>query len=214
MSGIPIRDRRSERRQATIDEILDTAWRLAREHGLAGFSLRQLAAETGMRPQSLYSYFESKHAIYDAMYAQGCRQFAARQARWALTGDGLTDIIMIARSFIGFCTEDPVRFQLMFQRTIPGFEPSPESFAISMESLNTLQSHLGALGIDSLAALDLFTALGMGLADQQISNDPGGTRWTRLIDDAAEMYFNHVTRATPTITPPPESDVNHDPDRH
>ncbi|HWL44012.1 MAG TPA: TetR/AcrR family transcriptional regulator [Ilumatobacter sp.] len=192
MSGLPIRDRRAERRQATIEEILDTAWRLARAEGLAGFSLRELAREVGMRPQSLYSYFDSKHAIYDAMYAQGCRQFVAGQARWKTSGDALADLRMIGRYFVEFCTDDPVRFQLMFQRTIPGFEPSAASFAISVESLATLQAHLATLGIDDPAALDLFTALGMGLADQQISNDPGGDRWIRLIDTAAEMFFNHV----------------------
>jgi hypothetical protein len=41
---------------------------------------------------------------------------------------------------------------------------------------------------------DLFTALGTGLADQQLSNDPGGDRWIRLIDDAVEMFYEHVTK--------------------
>ena len=41
-------------------------------------------------------------------------------------------------------------------------------------------------------ALDLLTAIGNGLADQQISNDPGGDRWSRLVDEAMEMFFNHV----------------------
>ena len=39
------------------------------------------------------------------------------------------------RFFVEFCTEDPARYQLLFQRTIPGFEPSPESFAISVDGL-------------------------------------------------------------------------------
>ena len=33
------------------------------------------------------------------------------------------------RLFVEFCTSDPVRYQLLFQRTIPDFEPSPESYA-------------------------------------------------------------------------------------
>ncbi|HWL42616.1 MAG TPA: TetR/AcrR family transcriptional regulator [Ilumatobacter sp.] len=201
MSGKPIRNRRAERHQATVDEIVETAWRLARTSGLAAFSLRELAREVGMQPQSLYSYFESKHAIYDAMYAQGCRQFVEGQAGWAYSGDAITDLRAIGRFFVEFCTDDPVRFQLMFQRTIPGFEPSEESFAISIQSLANLQAHLVGLGIDDPAALDLFTALGMGLADQQISNDPGGDRWVRLIDDAAEMFWNHVTGRGQATTP-------------
>ena len=194
MSGEPIRDRRAERRQATIEEIVETAWRLARAEGLPGLSLRELANEVGMRPQSLYSYFDSKNAIYDAMFAQGCRQFAEGQARWKLTGDARTDLTTIALYFVDFCTEDPVRYQLMFQRTIPGFEPSPESFAISVDGLAAVQTHLASLGIDDPRDIDLFTAIGTGLTDQQISNDPGGDRWARLVDDAIEMYLDYVTR--------------------
>jgi len=49
MSGRPIRDRKTERRQAAIDEILESAWHLAGEEGLAGLSLRAIAGEVGMR---------------------------------------------------------------------------------------------------------------------------------------------------------------------
>ena len=188
-----MRDRRSERRQGTIDEIVATAWRLARVEGLAGLSLRELASEVGMRPQSLYTYFDAKHAIYDAMYAQGCRQFDAGQANWTLVGDARSDLKVMLRYFVGFCTEDPVRYQLLFQRPIPGFEPSAASVAISVASLAAAQEHLASLGFDDPRDLDLFTALGMGLADQQISNDPGGDRWIRLIDDAVDMYVDHLT---------------------
>jgi AcrR family transcriptional regulator len=188
-----MRDRRAERRQETIEEIVATAWRLARTEGLAGLSLRELATEVGMRPQSLYTYFDAKHDIYDAMYAQGCRQFVAGQAGVELVGEASADLKQMVRYFISFCTQDPVRYQLMFQRPIPGFEPSAASFAIAVEGLEAAQRHLSSLGIDDPRDLDLFTALGTGLADQQLSNDPGGDRWTRLIDDAVEMYVSHVT---------------------
>src|ERR1700680_5086923 len=80
MIDTPTRDRRAERREATRAEILDAAWELAREQGLAGLSLREVAAKVGMRPPSLYWYFDAKHAIYDAMFAQGYRQLLARLA--------------------------------------------------------------------------------------------------------------------------------------
>ncbi|MBS3941691.1 MAG: TetR/AcrR family transcriptional regulator [Actinobacteria bacterium] len=188
-----MRDRRAERHQETVDEIVATAWRLAGVSGLAGVSLRELAAEIGMRPQSLYTYFDGKNAIYDAMFAQGCRQFAAGQAAWELVGDLHTDLRTIGRHFVEFCTQDPVRYQLMFQRPIPEFEPSAESFAISVDSLAAIQAHLASLGIDDPRDIDLFTAIGTGLADQQISNDPGGDRWIRLVDEAVDMFVAHVS---------------------
>jgi AcrR family transcriptional regulator len=194
MIETPTRDRRLERRQATESEILEAAWRLAREHGLAGLSLRGLAQEVGMRAPSLYSYFSSKNAIYDAMFRQGAREFLRDQAAITWTGEALRDLQAGLHFFVRFCTDDPPRYQLLFQRTIPGFEPSPESFAVAIEGLEATRSQLVELGIEDAGALDLMTALGTGLTDQQISNDPGGDRWIRLVDEAAEMFLAHHQR--------------------
>jgi hypothetical protein len=95
-------------------------------------------------------------------------------------------------TFVGFCAENQARYQLLFQRTIPGFEPSPESFAISAASLGRVVEQLAHYGITDPRAIDLFTALGTGLASQQLSNDPGGDRWLRLVDDATDMYLHQV----------------------
>lgn len=193
MAAEPIRDRRAERHAATREEILDAAWDLAREHGLAGLSLRDVATKVGMRPPSLYWYFDSKNAIYDAMYTQGSREFLDQMGALAFTGDPLPDLKTMTRFFVGFCTDNPPRYQLLFQRTIPGFEPSPEAFAISMTSLKSMQERFAGIGLTDPRALDLLTAIGTGLADQQISNDPGGDRWIRLIDEAMEMFFTHMS---------------------
>lgn len=172
------------------------AWEMVRSEGLAALSLRDLGRRVGMQAPSLYSYFDSKHAIYDAMFAEGCRQFLDRQRQMVVTGDPLRDLITIMRSFVDFCSENPVRYQLLFQRTIPGFEPSAESFAIAVEGLAGMRAQLAEMGVNDPEALDLLTALGTGLADQQISNDPGGDRWIRLVDEAMEMFFNHAANHT------------------
>ena len=195
MLDAPKRDRRAERRAATRAEILDAAWEIARTEGLASLSLRDLARRVGMQAPSLYSYFDSKHAIYDAMYAQGAQAFVDGEPWHETTGDLREDLRRIVHYFVRFCSADEARYQLLFQRTIPGFEPSPESFAISEESLGRLADHLAGCGVTEPRAIDLFTALGTGLADQQISNDPGGDRWIRLIDDAVDMFADHVTKA-------------------
>ena len=210
MLGTPSRDRRAERREATRAEIVEAAWEQVRAEGLAALSLRDLARRVGMQAPSLYSYFDSKHAIYDAMFAQGAQDFLERERAVEETGDTLRDLQAGSRMFVGFCTEDPVRYQLMFQRFIPGFEPSPESYAISVAGLEALGERLAGFGLrdpellDLYTALvtgltdprdlDLFTALGAGLTNQQISNDPGGDRWVRLVDEAIEMFFEHVTK--------------------
>jgi AcrR family transcriptional regulator len=194
----PTRDRRAERREATRAEIIDAAWAQVRAEGLAALSLRDLARTVGMQPPSLYSYFDSKNAIYDAMYRQGCEDFVAAEPYAEMNGDPVHDLRLIVHFFVRFCAADTARYQLLFQRIVPGFEPSAESFAVSQASLERLGDVMARCGIATPDAVDLFTALGTGLADQQISNDPGGDRWIRLIDDAVEMFYEHMTRKATT----------------
>jgi AcrR family transcriptional regulator len=194
MFDSPKRDRRAERRASTRAEILEAAWQIARSDGLASIALRDVARRVGMQAPSLYSYFDSKHAIYDAMFAQAAQAFADGRPWDDMIGDVRHDLGVMVHYFVGFCTDDIARYQLLFQRTIPGFEPSPESFAISRASLVRVSEEFERWGISDPRAVDLYTALATGLADQQISNDPGGDRWIRLIDDAVEMYVDHVTR--------------------
>ena len=201
MSVTPTRDRRAERREATRAEILEAAWELMRENGVAGLSLRDLGQKVGMRAQSLYSYFDSKDALYDALFAEGFRQYLDVRRAIPPTGDPRSDFRAVCRLYLDFCLEDPARYQLLFQRTIPGFAPSPESYAPSVEGLELTRQLLVEAGGNDPADLDLFTALTTGLIDQQISNDPGGDRWYRLLDDVLDMFFAHLDARKKGATP-------------
>jgi AcrR family transcriptional regulator len=184
---------RQRRRAATTAEIVDAAWALCRERGLSALSLRDLAGRVGMRAPSIYSYFESKHAIYDAMFRQGQEQLRDHMARYRGAGPVTRGLIKEGtRHWVEFCTDDPVRYQLLYQRTIPGFVPSADSYALAIESLDEAGAMLLDAGIAAPGALDLWTALLTGVTSQQISNDPGGTRWTGIVDDAVDMFLDHL----------------------
>ena len=193
MSVLPNIDRRTARHQETQAEIVEAAWEMVRQDGLSGLSMRDLGQRVGMRAQSIYSYFASKHGIYDAMFLEGYRTFADWMDRPANDAGVASDPLAIARTavkgFVEFCTTDPVRYQLLFQRTIPGFTPSPESWAVAVQTYEKMRERLGAVGVHDQATLDLWTAVMTGLTDQQISNDPGGTRWTQLVDRAIDMLL-------------------------
>ncbi len=190
-------DRRQVRRQETKAQIVAAAWELVREHGLAGLSMRDLGERVGMRAQSIYSYFASKFEIYDAMFLEGYLAFS----RWMEGADPTDEEIdrdpvaaaqRAAHRFFEFCTSDPVRYQLLFQRTIPDFVPSKESYAVAVQVYQRSLGRLNRMGVTDPGAMDLWTALMTGLTDQQISNDPGGDRWERLIDRAVVMLLAEV----------------------
>lgn len=186
------KDRRHLRHEATRREILDAAWTMVRADGLAALSLSALSRAVGMEPQSLYTYFASKHAIYDAMFADGNRELLARMSVTPRSAGPRELLRLQARIFVEFSSEDPARYQLLFQRQIPDFEPSAESYAIAVEVTATARARQAAAGLTDDYQFDLWTALVAGLAAQQISNDPGGDRWLRLIDDAVDMYADHA----------------------
>ena len=193
---------REGRRRSARAAILDAAWASVREEGLAGLSMRHLATRAGITTPTLYAYFDSKNDIYDAMFGQAAAEFNAVIAApfRAPDDDPLALLTERARRFVDFCTADVARYQLLFQRTIPGFEPSEESYRHAVESLELTRRQMFRLGIDDPKHLDMWTALLTGLIDQQISNDPGGERWSRLTGDFVEMYLSYCRPATATAT--------------
>lgn len=99
---------RVRRREQTRREILEAAWRLAGRDGVASLSLRDLAREVGMRAPSLYTYFDSKAAIYDVRRRRVGRTPRPRQrVRGDGAGPGVADLPnLTARSTISMPARD------------------------------------------------------------------------------------------------------------
>ena len=147
-----------------------------------------------MKAPSLYEYFDSKNAIYDAMFGQAWGEFLEsslaadtpppRTARSALR--------RYARLFFDFAVADLARHQLMNQRTIPGFVPSEQSYAPAVAVISLLRERVASYGISRDQDVDLYTAIIGGLIDGQLANDPGGERYARLLDRAINMYADNL----------------------
>ena len=68
----------------------------------------------------------------------------------------------------------------------------PRSLAARNRVVEQMRARFAAAGLSDPEHFDMWTALVTGLAAQQTANDPGGERWLRLIDNAVDMYANHV----------------------
>lgn len=159
-------DWRAERRQSARESIIRAAWALVSEEGIAGLSLRDLAHRAGITTPTVYAYFDSKNAIYDAMFGQAATEFADRMAEPIDTAEPLGLLNSYVWRFVEFCTSDAARYQLLFQRTLPGFEPTPESFAPAVRALADAGDRLAGIGVTEPHHVDLLTALVTGLVDQ------------------------------------------------
>src|SRR3954465_15301423 len=156
-------DKVTQRREAKLASIVSSAWKLAREHGIAGVSLHALAREVGMRQPSLYEYFDSKHALYDAMFADGNRQLLERLEALVLPRDPRAALKKFMGAFVSFALEDPARCELLFQRHIPGFTPSPQSYSLAEEVLGRAAKVIGEAGVTRQGDVDCIVAMVAGL---------------------------------------------------
>ena len=182
-----VADRRSHRRE----QILSAAWDIAGESGLAAVSLHEVARRVGIRQPSVYGYVTSKLDLYDAMFSQAYEQLLARLDTTPPSGSARDQLVRLSRVVLDFAVENPPRQQLLFQRTIPGFEPSPASYALARRLIDRSAGLLSALGAGSAAQIDVYTALVAGLGAQQVANDPGGDRWTRHLEPLLDVFLDH-----------------------
>jgi AcrR family transcriptional regulator len=191
-------DRRVERRAEKRAAIVAEAWAIARRDGLGGLSLHGLAAAVGLRQPSLYVYFDSKLALYDALFADGYRQLLDYMAARDYSEAPREALVRFLRDQVEWAGADVVRFQMLFQHSIPGFEPSPESWQLALEFYETAGGLLRAAGLTEASDLDLFSALVSGMSSQQAANDPGGTRWAQHADLAVDLFLNAAKRRSAT----------------
>lgn len=184
----------AQRRESKISSIVEAAWGLAREHGIQLVSLRDLATAVGMQQPSLYVYFDSKNALYDAMFADGNRQLLATLDALDLSGDPRSAVKVFLGAFAEFAVADPARNSLLFRRVIPGFEPSVESYAVAQEALSRFVTVAKAAGVTDPGDIDCLVAMTAGLIEAQLSNEPGGDRWLRHLDHLTDVLVDNATR--------------------
>ena len=77
--------RQAARRQRMIDIALEHAVVIMTERGVGGLTVSEVARRIDVQPPSLYKYFTSLHAIYDALFARGTAGYGAA-VEAAITG--------------------------------------------------------------------------------------------------------------------------------
>lgn len=178
----PPTDRRTRRRQETLQEILDLAEAVMTEEGVNGLSLSEIARRLGVKPPSIYKYFDSLMAIYDAVFERGQRAHLEAM-RVAMVGakPGLDALAAGLEASGRWALAHPATAQLLFWRPVPSFEPTPEAFAPSIEMVRLQRQALadaataGQLGpeADSDEALWATSVFVSGIIGQALANEPG-----------------------------------------
>ncbi len=194
-------DRRRHNREEVINAILETSRAIIREHGAAGLNLNEVARQLKMKTPSLYEYFPSKMAIYDALFRRGIHLFRQRMEQNPRENVSLWDRVRLTMdAYMTFAYENPELYQIIFERPIPGFTPSEEGMRECMAALAYLNDGLsqameaGTIKTDLTLeqAYSLVGAVMHGLTALHIANEPqlpvGSGQFGSLIPAAVELF--------------------------
>ncbi len=153
-----------------------------REEGVAAMSMHGVARRVGIKAPSLYTYFESKHALYDELFRIGMREYRARLDQVEQdAGPGLDALDAFVHESLRFADEHPELFQLLFERPVPGFEPSTEAMEEAAGLLSDTDSRVRRMmasgvirtELDVEQARDVIVVLVQGLMSLKRANEPG-----------------------------------------
>jgi len=195
-------DRRTRHREQTRSEILDHALQIMAEDGAAGLTMARLARAMDIRPPSLYKYYPSLLAVYDALFRRG--QLANLEALREGMRDAAPGLEAVARGMEAtgrWAVANPVLAQLLFWRPVPGYQPSAEAFTPAGQIVDLLRSALadaaarGQVHPDAAtdAGMELLSIMHFGVISHHLANDADRDwdhgRYTRRHRDILSLFI-------------------------
>jgi AcrR family transcriptional regulator len=186
-------------RQAVRRLVLDVASRLLEAEGPDALTMRRIAAEAGCSTSVLYTMFGGKRGVAEGLWREGFDRL--RQAMERADGDDpLARLAAIGQAYRVNALANRAYYAVMFQRPIPGFEPSAEAYAESLRPLHILVDAVAgciAAGIfrpaDPAHVAGVLWAAAHGAVSLELAGHEGAVdaeaRFQDLLAAAAAWFF-------------------------
>jgi AcrR family transcriptional regulator len=193
--------------------VLDAARAVFEEHGIEGASIREIARRAGYTPGAIYSYFDSKEAIYGALLAESLDRLNAAVNSTQPEGDAPAALLRAkAIAWFGFYAANPRELDLGFY-LVHGLAPRGLTSELNQrlntrlhEALAPCEQALLALGFAPADAARENTALfahGVGLLLLQ------HTGRIRMFGQDVSALFDHYLEGLLMRTAPHRKDARH-----
>jgi len=192
------------RRAETIEEILRLALEIMSEVGAGGLTFAELARRLGVRPPSLYKYFDSVHAMYDELFKRGqIGHLETVRTAMSTAEPGVPAIVAGLQAGGSWATTHATLSQLIFWCPVPRFEPSADAYAPSLEMVDLFRRALrdaadtGQIQLEMATeeTLALLSVIAAGVRSQYLANEPGTT-----LEES--RFFALIPRAVAAVLAP------------
>lgn len=107
-------DRREQLKQETRERIVQAAIELLLAEGVAGFSMRKVAAQAGYTATAIYFHFPDKESLLGEVCAREFGAFRKSFERVGRVADPVERLVKMGKVFVDFALEVPDHYRLMF----------------------------------------------------------------------------------------------------
>lgn len=115
----------------TIDRVTEDLLRSAHEvlekEGPGAMTVRAIANQAGISTMAVYSRFGCKTKILEALYRRGFDLLQEELVKVPTSPSSVQDITELAFAYRRFALDNPGLYGFMFERPVPGFDPTLES---------------------------------------------------------------------------------------
>ncbi|MFC4584448.1 TetR/AcrR family transcriptional regulator [Sphaerisporangium corydalis] len=128
--------------QTSQDELrvrlINVAGDLLLTDGADSLSMRGVAAEAGCSTTVVYTMFGNKEGLAEALYLEGFERFRRRLAAVPRHADPLEYLTSLGPAYREACLAEPGYYSVMFEKAIPGWEPSERARTLARAAVNIL----------------------------------------------------------------------------
>jgi len=150
----------------TRAKILAAASELFLEGGVASLSVRAISKRAGLSTIGIYSHFNGKQGVLDALYIEGFNKVYQAMFIDSQHGVGLEQVLKSCESYLDVAYRSEAHYRLIFGESGTEYQPSAEAREAATRAFKKLVSNTGdyiqanGLSIDRLqGALDLWAVM-------------------------------------------------------
>ena len=188
------------------EKILKATSEIFLEGGLPALSVRAVSKRAGLSTIGIYSHFQGKQGILDALYIEG---FEMAYETVNIDDSALTPkeaVVQATKNYFDFGNKYKAHYRLMYGQSASGYIPSPEAliagakaFAQMAKLVSKLLPEDTPLPMRQVAALEIW-ALAHGyisLQNHPVNNMLDVKAWRYLTVDAVATHIDAMIARKP-----------------
>ena len=151
---------------ASRNKILSAASELFLEGGVSALSVRAISKRAGLSTIGIYSHFNGKQGVLDALYIEGFNKVYVAMDLGQKDTVSFDDVIMSCEKYLEMAYQHEAHYRLIFGESDAGYQPSEEARLAAARAFKKLVSNTDEyiqqnnLKLDKLAgALDIWAVM-------------------------------------------------------